>query len=129
MSTQITVCALALLSTAAALILKGTGRREVFFIGLAFSTAVSVRVISNVEQSVDFLRRLSEGTEAGKYLDVLLKTAGIAFLTDLSADLCRGAGENVVAGCVEFAGKAEITVPALPLLSELLELSFGLLSL
>ena len=128
MSTQITVCALALLSTAAALILKGTGRREVFFIGLAFSTAVSVRVISNVEQSVDFLRRLSEGTEAGKYLDVLLKTAGIA-LTDLSADLCRGAGENVVAGCVEFAGKAEITVLALPLLSELLELSFGLLSL
>lgn len=129
MSTQITVCALALVSTAAALILKATGRRDVFVIGLAFCVIVSVRVVMNVGQSVEFIRRLSEGTGAEKYLDVLLKTAGIAFLSDFSADICRGAGENTVAGYVELAGKAEITVLALPLLSELLELSFGLLSL
>ena len=55
------------------------------------------------------------------YLNTLLKIMGIAYLAEFGSQICRDAGEGVIAGKVEFAGKLLILVMALPLLAAVLE--------
>ena len=49
---------------------------------------------------------------------ILLKTLGVCFLTQLSADSCRDAGEGALAAKVELAGKLFIVILALPLFQQ-----------
>lgn len=55
------------------------------------------------------------------YLNTLLKIIGIAYIAEFGSQICRDAGEGVIAGKVEFAGKLLILVMALPLLAAVLE--------
>ncbi|EEG78334.1 stage III sporulation protein AD [Dethiobacter alkaliphilus] len=55
------------------------------------------------------------------YLNTLLKVIGIAYIAEFGAQVCRDAGEGVIAGKVEFAAKLLILVMALPLLAAVLE--------
>ncbi|MCW3490278.1 stage III sporulation protein AD [Dethiobacter alkaliphilus] len=55
------------------------------------------------------------------YLNTLLKIIGIAYIAEFGAQVCRDAGEGVIAGKVEFAAKLLILVMALPLLAAVLE--------
>lgn len=61
------------------------------------------------------------------YLKIVIKSLGIAVLTQFSADLCRDAGESALGAKVEFAGKLMIAVLAIPLAKALLELALGLI--
>ena len=61
------------------------------------------------------------------YIIILMKSLGIALLTQTTSDICRDSGETSVAAKIEFAGKAEILVLSLPLIAELLEISHNLL--
>ncbi len=61
-------------------------------------------------------------------VETLLKALGIAALTQITADICREAGEGTVAGQVELVGRIEIVVLSLPLASNLLMMARGLLS-
>lgn len=99
--------------------------------------AVPVTIISSVIVFIVGLACLSPvieyingilNAEIGEYMTVLMKSLGIALLTQITSDICRDAGETSVAAKVEFAGKAEILVLSLPLLTKLLELSRDLLA-
>ncbi len=57
----------------------------------------------------------------------VMKTLGIALVTKFSADLCRDAKENGIAGFVELTGVTLSLLVALPLLNMVLELIGGLL--
>ena len=56
---------------------------------------------------------------SGEYGVILLKTLGVCFLTQLSADSCRDAGEGALAAKVELAGKLFIVILALPLFQQI----------
>lgn len=55
------------------------------------------------------------------YLNTLLKIIGIAYIAEFGAQVCRDAGEGVIAAKVEFAAKILMLVMALPLLGAVLE--------
>lgn len=55
------------------------------------------------------------------YLNTLLKIIGIAYIAEFGSQICRDAGEGIIAGKVEFAGKLLILVMAIPLLAAVLE--------
>lgn len=57
----------------------------------------------------------------------VLKTAGIAIVTRVSAEVCRDAGEGGAASFVEVAGAMLALVVALPLLEAVLRTVTGLL--
>lgn len=58
----------------------------------------------------------------GIAIAVLNQVLAVAYITDLTAQLCRDAGESAVGGKVELAGKVIIFYLALPILSAILEL-------
>ena len=50
----------------------------------------------------------------------MLRSLGIAVVAGCAADVCRDLGQDSVASGVELAGKAEIMLVCLPLITELL---------
>ena len=71
---------------------------------------------------------LSDGT-VSQYVSVMLKGFGIALLTGVCASLCRDLGKASLADVVEFAGKLEIFMLCLPVISDILKTAVSLLEL
>lgn len=79
--------------------------------------------------AVSCLGTVTEGIETiaslisvdSKYIAILLKVTGIAYLCEFSANLCRDSGYASVASQIEMAGKLSILVMSLPIVTALLE--------
>lgn len=56
----------------------------------------------------------------------VLRSLGIAVVAGCGADVCRDLGQDSVASGIELAGKAEIMLVCLPLITELLSLARSL---
>ena len=69
---------------------------------------------------VVFLMILDKLTEVFVFLQSIYDS--VPYIADLTAQLCRDAGESAVGGKVELAGKVIIFYLALPILSAILEL-------
>jgi len=68
-----------------------------------------------------YLSELVSSSELAAWQGVLFGAVGIAFLTHVTAEICRECGEGSLSGYVELAGKIEILILCLPLVKELLE--------
>ncbi len=56
-----------------------------------------------------------------KYITVVLKVIGIAYVTQFGAELCRDAGESAIASKIEFGGKVIIMALSMPVMYQFLE--------
>ena len=80
-------------------------------------------ILEEGKRLLDRIPALSEHTQ------LLLKTVGICFLTQLSGGLCRDAGENAIAIHIETAGKLLILAVSLPMFGQILDLVMVFLGL
>ncbi len=80
--------------------------------------------------SVSAITQLTEaaGLDNG-YAQILLKALAVCYITQLSADCCRDAGESAIASKVELAGKAALVAISLPVFASLAELVTGLINI
>ena len=91
-------------------------------------------VIACLSPVTDMLGYITEEAASGKfsdfmpYIQIVMKSLGIALITQSTADICRDSGEGSFAEKIELAGKAEIFVLSLPLLTELIEITGSLLT-
>lgn len=70
----------------------------------------------------DISRQSSDGVFS-ETMSVLLKALGVSYVTGITAELCTSAGENSLAAAVGFAGKTEILILCLPLVTKLLQIA------
>ena len=89
-------------------------------------TAAAVLTLSPVLQRVDSLL-LSAGLSANQTVCVS-KAIGICCITQLSADICKDAGENTLCTAVMMTGKAALLLLILPQIDPLLTLIREVLS-
>ncbi|MCI5995044.1 MAG: stage III sporulation protein AD [Blautia sp.] len=61
------------------------------------------------------------------YLTALMKVAGITYIADFSASLCKDAGYSAIAGQIEFFGKISILAVSTPVILALLDTISGFL--
>lgn len=127
--TVLQICGAAVLVAAAGVILKDARAPHPEALTAVFGVIVMGRVLTNTGTVAEFISRMSRGTSVAEHISTLLKAAGIAFAVDIASELCSGAGEGNIASYVELFGKLEIIVLTLPVVSELIDLSMGLLSL
>ena len=92
-------------------------------ISAACGVLILIAVITMLSPSVEAIVRLTEaaGLDNG-YAAILLKALAVCYITQLSADCCRDAGEAAIAAKIELAGKAAIVVISLPIFTSLAEL-------
>ena len=78
--------------------------------------------ISRFEYVVDMFHNLADYIGINEtYIKIILKMIGIAYLSEFTAAICRDAGQNAIAGQVDFFGKMSMIVVSLPVLQSLLE--------
>lgn len=78
--------------------------------------------IRKFEYVVDMFHELTSYIGINEiYIKILLKMIGIAYLSEFTAAICRDAGQNAIAGQVDFFGKMSMIVVSLPVLQSLLE--------
>ena len=56
-----------------------------------------------------------------KYITLVMKVIGIAYVTQFGAELCRDAGEGSIASGIELAGTVVIMTMSMPVMYRLLE--------
>ncbi|MBQ3900392.1 MAG: hypothetical protein II736_01590 [Clostridia bacterium] len=127
MTVLVKLCGVSILAAAALTVLRGAGKNAPFFVSAAAGVVILAGVIPSVAQIAGFVKNASERAGLTEYASVLLRAAGLAAVTDITARLCRSSGEEHVASFVELAGKCEILALSLPYISQILTLSLGLL--
>lgn len=121
---------LVMVGLTALLILRQYKPEWASFLRLAV-TVVAVGLIVTVAGGIlSYLRELTAGTgvELGETWEILIKALGVAFLTEISASVCRDSGEGGLAGWVEMAGKLELLLLSFPLIRTVLDTAVSLLA-
>ncbi len=86
---------------------------------------IALKTVYPVLSDLDYILKATNMQSA--YIEVLLKSLGICFITQLAADACRDSGQGAIAAKVEMAGKAAILVISMPLFRELLNLAMKIM--
>lgn len=101
---------------------KGTKAEYATYIGLAVSIIIfcfSMRQMETITEQFLKIRTYLNGSE--RYLSILFKVIGITYICEFSADICRDAGYQAVAGQIEVLGKLTVMFAGLPILFAVIE--------
>ena len=96
---------------------KGTKSEYSVYIGLAISILIFAFCMRRVEAiTVQFfkLQNLLNGAE--EYLSILLRVIGITYICEFSANICKDAGYQSIAGQIEVLGKLSVMLAGIPIL-------------
>lgn len=90
-------------------------------LSLAVCAIVCIAVTSILSPVVDFLGEIRRLGNLDKgFLTILLKCAGIGFISELAALICSDAGEGALAKAVQLLANAAVLLLSLPLLRQML---------
>ncbi len=116
---------IAILGIAGALLgimLKGQKREYELFVTLGVSLCIFYFIMSKLQMVVSVINRMQDYVELDtQYIAILVKMIGITYVSEFSANLCKDAGYQAVAGQIEMFGKLSILVISMPVILVLLE--------
>ncbi len=122
------LCGIAVLGLCAVLILR---EKNAVFATLCGAAAVLVIALYILEggalSAVQTIAQSAKESAFSGYAEILLKALGIAYISAFTAELCRSAGEGMLATAAVLAGKGELILLSLPLISRLLQVAAELL--
>ena len=96
-------------------------------VSLLLGSCFTVCAMGILAPTVEYLRTLTGNTDESELFTLLFKSAGIAVITTLTADLCRDCGETALAGKTELCGKSVILALCLPLLKSVFTQTLSLI--
>ena len=85
--------------------------------GVFILLALVPGILQIIEQIQSMTARANVPDE---YIGILLKAVGICFVTQISCDTCKDAGENAISAKIEMAGKIAVLIISLPLFERVL---------
>lgn len=117
----VTICLIA------SVILKSLRYEYVYLtVIMAVTVIFSVIFTSGIKETISVIAELSKNSIISDYITVLFKALGISYLAVITAGMCRNAGEESLAKLSETAGKFEILALCIPLATDLIEITRGL---
>lgn len=88
-------------------------------ITIAATVVIIMAVLPYIMTIISTIREFASLSQMGeKFLTPILKITGIAYITQIGAELCEDSGEKALSMRVLSAGKIAVTVVALPLAKE-----------
>ena len=116
------IAALGIVGALLGILLKGQKKEYELFVTLGVSLCIFYFIISKLELVLAVINRMQEYVELDTgYIAILVKMIVITYVSEFSANLCRDAGYQAVAGQIEMFGKLSILVISMPVLLVLLE--------
>lgn len=112
-----------LLSVVLIMSIRSQGKDIGLLLSIFICVTLGCLIIGYLKPVVAFLEQLqSIGSLNDEMLAVLLKVAGIAFVSEIAALVCADAGNAAMGKALQFLSVAVILYLSLPMLSKLLEL-------
>lgn len=125
----IALSGIAIMTTVISVMIKKNNPEISILLSLCAGVLILLMITSKVTPIIDKIKDLISATGMPiEYTAILLKTLGICFLTQFSADSCRDAGESAMASKIELAGKVFIVVISLPLFEQVAKTAMNLIS-
>ncbi len=104
------------------IMLKGQKKEYELFVSLGVSLCIFYFLMSKLKLVVSVINRMQDYVELDtSYIAILIKMIGITYVSEFSANLCKDAGYQSVAGQIEMFGKLSILVISMPVILVLLE--------
>lgn len=92
-------------------------------VNIAAGIMILLAAVRLLAPSVKAIGELADGAGiSGEFAEVLLKALAISYVTSLSADCARDAGEAALGSKLELAGRISIAALSLPVFTRLAEL-------
>jgi stage III sporulation protein AD len=92
------------------------------FLSIVVGVAIFLMMLGKIEAVFNVLTDLGSQANVNMiYMGTVLKIIGIAYIAEFGAQVCRDAGEGVVATKIEFAAKILVMVMAIPIILAILE--------
>lgn len=96
---------------------------------LAVCVLVAVSSLTILDPVLDLLRRLRKLADLeSDAISILLKTAGVGLISELSSLICSDAGEGAMAKALQLLSNAAILWLSLPLFQQILSMIEGVLA-
>lgn len=110
------------------IVLKDVNETFAFLVVIVTGIMIFLAIINQIGVILDLIDSLGKKANVdGIYLETILKIIGIAYLTEIGANLTRDAGLESVAMKIELAGKIFILVLAIPIITAVIEAILGFL--
>lgn len=78
---------------------------------------------------IDFYYEYTEqGGISNNYVKIVIKTIGVAILTQFASDICKDSGQIALSDKIEFAGKLIMAVLAIPMAQALIEIAITVIN-
>lgn len=122
------ICACALIGAICAMTLKGSAKNAAMTVAVLSSLLIIGAVILRFSGAVKAITEIMKDGGMTNYGKVMLKSLGIGIIVNTVGSICRDMGETSLSSGVELAGKIEILLICLPVITEMLSLIKGLLT-
>ena len=124
---EIKACGIVLCALIVCVIFKRIKEEYSLLIRIVVAASVFTVSISVLYPVLTYISDISEKTPIKAYIPTLFKALGIAFSVQITADICKDAGEGSLAEKITLFGRAEILIISLPLVKSLFTLAESLL--
>lgn len=117
------IVAIGLVATILSIVVKNQKPEIGVYISLVAGIIIFLFIATKLQSVIEILSQLANKVNIDSvYLSTILKIVGIAYIAEFGAQVCKDAGEGVMASKIEFAGKILIMVMAVPILVSLMDL-------
>lgn len=127
MSDSFKICAIGIIFAIVCVLIKNYRGEFLIPVRLASVILIFGVVIAIISPVVKYLNTLMGQTLPLEYMQIILKTLAIAYMTQISGEMCRECGESSIAFGIETVGKIEIVVLSLPLINNIISMAGELL--
>ncbi|MBR1969703.1 MAG: stage III sporulation protein AD [Clostridia bacterium] len=115
----ISICALAVCISVLILSVRQIKPDMAHVLSIASAILLFLAVIPYINEAISQIKEFSHiNIGSAKYLEPIIKITGIAYITNISSQLCADAGETALASRVEMAGKVAICMLTIPIARE-----------
>lgn len=111
-----------LVATILIIIIKQYRPEFALYVSLTAGVLIWIFAMDKFTSIIELLKKIcNESGLNTKFLGILLKMTGIAFLAEFAISICKDAGETAIANKVELGSKAIIISMSIPIIHNLLE--------
>jgi stage III sporulation protein AD len=97
-------------------------------ITLASGVLLFIMILPELAYAVGIFTQLGDMLDGGtRYVGLVLRVIGVAYMAELGASVCADAGESAIAAKIDLAGRVVILVMAMPVVLEIASMVLGLL--
>jgi len=117
------ITGLAVVAVSLSVLLRQKNPEYSLMLSLASGILIISMLISSASPLFERIGGLLEASGAqAEYVQILFKSLGLCFVTQIAFDGCRDLGETAIASKVETAGKISVLLVSLPLFEQVLSI-------